>query len=306
MTFRYARHTTNLKRISAFYCKYVGLENLGGFEDHDGYNGLFLGNKNNNWHLEFTTSKEMPTSKFDPDDVLVFYVTSNVELSRIKEILIKDKIPLETPKNPYWSKYGIMIYDPDGYQIVFSVKTQQLHSNDELTRLAVDKGLEDWNALIEYVKQIPYGRNSNRFDVSLVVKENKGTCCSKHAFLKSIAELNGLQDVKLILGIYKMNHLNTPKTGRIIEDNGLNYLPEAHCYLNINNKRIDITSSSARIGDLEKDILEEIEIEPSQVVDFKIAYHKQYLKQWCKKESIDMPFDVIWNLREQCIEKLSI
>ena len=51
--------------------------------------------------------------------------------------------------------------------------------------------------------------------------------------------------------------------------------------------------------------LEEIEIEPSQVVDFKVDYHKQYLKQWCKKESIDMPFDMVWNLREQCIQNLS-
>jgi hypothetical protein len=42
----------------------------------------------------------------------------------------------------------------------------------------------DFEALIEKVKNIPYGRNSNRTDFSLVISENKGTCSSKHAFLK--------------------------------------------------------------------------------------------------------------------------
>jgi hypothetical protein len=305
MTFRYARHTTNLKRIEEFYCKYVGLEKLGGFENHNEYDGLFLGNKTSNWHLEFTMSNEAPMSTFDPDDILVFYVTSKVELSRIKELLIKGKIPLETPKNPYWSKYGIMIDDPDGYKIVFSVKTHELCSKDSLTHLVTHKGYDNWNALIEYVKKIPYGRNSNRFDFSLVVKENKGTCSSKHAFLKSIAELNGVQDVKLIIGIYKMNYLNTPKIGSAIKDKGLDYIPEAHCYLKINNRRIDVTSCSINIGNLESSILEEIEIEPSQVVDFKGDYHKHYIKEWRIRENIDMSFNAIWNLREQCITNLS-
>ena len=56
MTFRYARHTTDLKQIERFYTEIVGLEKLGGFEKHNNYDGLFLGHKNSNWHLEFTTS----------------------------------------------------------------------------------------------------------------------------------------------------------------------------------------------------------------------------------------------------------
>ena len=39
--------------------------------------------------------------------------------------------------------------------------------------------------LIVKVKNLPYGRNANRYDFSLVLSENKGTCSSKHAFLKS-------------------------------------------------------------------------------------------------------------------------
>ncbi|GAW90739.1 prolyl endopeptidase [Flavobacterium psychrophilum] len=85
MTFRYARHTTDLKQIERFYTEIVGLEKLGGFEKHNNYDGLFLGHKNSNWHLEFTTSIEKPESKFDEDDILVFYVNSEVEFKKVKK-----------------------------------------------------------------------------------------------------------------------------------------------------------------------------------------------------------------------------
>jgi extradiol dioxygenase family protein len=87
MTFRYARHTDDLKKIEKFYTEIVGLEKLGSFENHNNYNGLFLGHKNSNWHLEFTNSTEQPKSKFDEDDILVFYVNSEIELTRIKKTI---------------------------------------------------------------------------------------------------------------------------------------------------------------------------------------------------------------------------
>jgi extradiol dioxygenase family protein len=117
MTFRYARHTTDLNRIERFYTEIVGLEKLGGFENHNNYDGLFLGHKNSDWHLEFTTSTEFPKSKFDEDDILVFYVNSEIELANIKKRLCQKNTPLEVPKNRYWEENGIMISDPDSFKI---------------------------------------------------------------------------------------------------------------------------------------------------------------------------------------------
>ena len=48
------------------------------------------------------------------------------------------------------------------------------------------------------------------------MKENKGTCSSKHAFLKKVADWNNIKNVKLILGMYQMNELNTQKIGNTI------------------------------------------------------------------------------------------
>ncbi len=304
MTFRYARHTSDLQRIERFYTEIVGLENLGGFENHNNYNGLFLGHKNSNWHLEFTTSSEQPKSKFDEDDILVFYVNSEIELARVKKKLNQKNIPLEVPKNPYWKENGIMISDPDNFKIVFSINQLTFNSTQNLTSLIKMKGINNWSELIDFTRNLPYGRNSNREDFSLVLKENKGTCSSKHSFLKKVAEENNFENVQLILGMYRMNNLNTPKIGNTILESGLEYIPEAHCYLKLNNQRIDITTSNADIENLMSDIIEEIEITPEQVNTFKVDFHKEYLLKWIKENHIKMDFDKIWELRESCIKKM--
>lgn len=304
MTFRFARHTNDLVKIEKFYTEIVGLEKLGSFENHNNYNGLFLGQKNADWHLEFTTSNEKPKNKFDEDDILVFYVNSAIELSIVKEKLKNKCLHFERPKNPYWLENGIMISDPENYKVVFSIKHLNFSSKDDLTNLVNDKSINNWSELIELTKKLPFGRNSNREDFALVLKENKGTCSSKHSFLKKIANLNGFENVKLILGIYKMDHLNTPKIGNTISKNGLRYIPEAHCYLKLNNQRIDITNSNSNIENLRKDIVEEIEIEPEQVNSFKVEYHKNYLQKWLEQEGIELDFDEIWKIREGCIKKL--
>ena len=304
MTFRYARHTTDLYRIEKFYTEIVGLEKLGGFENHNNYDGLFLGHKNSNWHLEFTTSTDHPKSKFDEDDILVFYVNSEIELTRIKKTIEHKNVNLEIPKNPYWKANGIMILDPDNFKVIFSVKQLTFNSTDNLTTLLKDKGINNWSELIEFTRRLPYGRNVNREDFSLVIKENKGTCSSKHSFLKKISDLNQFENVKLILGMYRMNNLNTSKIGNTILESGLEYIPEAHCYLKLNNHRIDITNNNSDFDKIKNDIIEEIEIEPEQVNVFKVEHHKNYLKNWIIENKIKIGFDEIWRIREQCIKNL--
>lgn len=182
---------------------------------------------------------------------------------------------------------------------------RELNSNDGLTMLLKEKGVRNWSQSMGFVREIPYGRNSNRTDLSLIVKENKGSCSSKHAFLARIAELNAIPNVKLILGIYKMNRSNTPGIGDELERNAIGYIPEAHCYLKIDGTCLDLTSANADFQKLKNDILEEIVIVPEQVADFKIEYHKNYLKKWLTDSILNISFDELWNIREQCIKNLS-
>lgn len=48
MIFRNARHTKNLKSIIQFYTSVLELEVLGSFENHNGYDGVFIGKENTN------------------------------------------------------------------------------------------------------------------------------------------------------------------------------------------------------------------------------------------------------------------
>lgn len=163
----------------------------------------------------------------------------------------------------------------------------------------------NFNELIEKVKHIPYGRNSNRYDFSLVLSENKGTCSSKHAFLKDYADKNYIENVKLYIGIFKMSEENTPKLGDLLSKNAIDYIPEAHCYLKINGNPLDVTTSESFYNTIKKEILEEIEILPELVSDFKVDYHKAFLKKWIEETNQNYTFDEIWDIREQCIQKLS-
>lgn len=163
----------------------------------------------------------------------------------------------------------------------------------------------NFETLIEKVKNIPYGRNANRYDFSLVLSENKGTCSSKHAFLKDFADNNGIENVKLFIGIFKMNEANTPKLGNLLSNNNIEYIPEAHCYLKINQVPVDVTTVDSFYDKIKQDIIEEIEITPNQVSDFKVEYHKAFLKKWINETNQNNIFEEIWDIREQCILKLS-
>ena len=161
-----------------------------------------------------------------------------------------------------------------------------------------------WEEKVNFVKQIPYGRNTNRTDFSLVITENKGTCSSKHAYLKEYADQNNIPNVVLVLGIYKMSESNT-KIGNILSKQGMDYIPEAHCYLKIEGTVVDVTTTNSNFEAIQDVILEEIVIEPFQVGTYKIAYHQAFLKKWIVENNIPYEFDEIWYIREKCIEHLA-
>ncbi|MGK4568046.1 hypothetical protein [Flavobacterium sp. 3HN19-14] len=181
----------------------------------------------------------------------------------------------------------------------------RLTSDGKFTQLILEKGIATFSEAIQYVKNLPYGRNASRTDFSLVISENKGSCSTKHAFLKSLADENKVPDVMLFIGIYQMNGTNTPKTAKILSENNIDFIPEAHCYLKIKNDYLDLTSPTACFDNIKSVILEEITIDPLQVGDFKIGYHQAFLKKWLSDSQSAFSFTGFWNIREQCIEALS-
>ncbi len=120
MVFRYARHTNNLEKIKVFYTNVLQLELIGSFEEHEGYNGFFLGKTGEDWHLEFTATEELVKHQFNEDDLLVFYPKTKKEYQSIVASIQKQGVSTLEAKNPYWNRHGVLVKDPDGMGVVIS------------------------------------------------------------------------------------------------------------------------------------------------------------------------------------------
>lgn len=122
MKLRVARHTTNLDAIRKFYQGILGLEIIGTFESHGSYSGLFLGLKDQSWHLEFTVSDKVPDHKPDEDDLLVFYTDTEAQYHKLVQRFAAEGIEPVNPKNSYWNENATTYQDPDGFRVVISYK----------------------------------------------------------------------------------------------------------------------------------------------------------------------------------------
>jgi hypothetical protein len=120
MKVRIARHTDDLEKIKTFYIAILGFERLGGFQNHNNYDGVFIGKPDLDWHFEFTKSLSKANHVFDEDDIFVIYPSSNLEYKILINNILDYKIPIINSKNPYWNENGKMIQDPDGFRIVVS------------------------------------------------------------------------------------------------------------------------------------------------------------------------------------------
>ena len=80
----------------------------------------------------------------------------------------------------------------------------------EISDFFIARKIIDFVGASNFIKQLPYGRNNNKNDLTSLFFDNCGTCSTKHALLKSLAIEQFQDDVKLNLGIFKMNGQNTP------------------------------------------------------------------------------------------------
>jgi catechol 2,3-dioxygenase-like lactoylglutathione lyase family enzyme len=115
MQLRVARHTERLEELVGFYRDGLGLPEVGRFEGHDGYDGVFLAIPGTGAQLEFTSGGRHAPPAPNPESLLVFYLESANAVARACERIGAE--PVE-PANPYWRANGVTLTDPDGFQVV--------------------------------------------------------------------------------------------------------------------------------------------------------------------------------------------
>lgn len=121
---RIARPTNKLNQLIEFYEIGLGLQKVGEFRNHDGYDGVMYGLPDLNYHLEFTSHvAETPCPAPTKDNLLVFYLPDWEVVAKVVSRLKKMGYPEVEAENPYWGESGITIEDPDGWRIVLFCST---------------------------------------------------------------------------------------------------------------------------------------------------------------------------------------
>jgi len=114
---RVARPSDDLDAVVKFYRDGLGLTVLYEFTDHDGFDGVMLGQQGAGYHLEFTRklghkAGHAPTE----ENLLVFYLPDEADWKRAVDRMERHGYRPVTSFNPYWDRKGKTFEDPDGYR----------------------------------------------------------------------------------------------------------------------------------------------------------------------------------------------
>lgn len=165
--------------------------------------------------------------------------------------------------------------------------------------------IKSFTEACKWVERLDYKRNLDKNNKLVLFDELCGTCSTKHALLKRLAEENGSTNLKLVLGIFAMSGKNTPSVKNVLDRYKLKYIPEAHNYLQYHNHMFDFTGIGVDETKFKVDLLEELEISSDQITDYKVQYHKEFLSRWIETNKIPYTLDKLWEIREECIAALA-
>ncbi|MFC0427528.1 hypothetical protein [Chryseobacterium scophthalmum] len=168
----------------------------------------------------------------------------------------------------------------------------------------LNKNILDFPSACKYVSELPYKRNSDKNNIKCIFDDLGGTCSTKHAALRKLALENHQSNVKLILGIFKMDAEYTFKIKNTLDKFNLNYIPEAHNYLKIDDEYFDFTKPNSEYSQFKNKLLVEKKIEYNEIMTEKVLFHKRFLENWLSDENLSYSLDEIWEIREQCIKDL--
>jgi catechol 2,3-dioxygenase-like lactoylglutathione lyase family enzyme len=116
---RVARPTDDIAALLRFYVDGLGFALLGGFEDHDGFDGAMLGHPGAPYHLEFTTKRGHAVGRSpSKEHLLVFYLPDEAAWNAARDRMARAGFAPVASWNPYWDKAGATYEDPDGYRVV--------------------------------------------------------------------------------------------------------------------------------------------------------------------------------------------
>lgn len=116
---RIARPVSDLARSVAMYRKGLGLAEVGRFENHEGFDGVMLGDQGQHYHFEFTFCRAHPVAPSPTaEDLVVFYLPDAADWRRACAAMLDAGFAEVAPFNLYWLQRGRTFEDHDRYRVV--------------------------------------------------------------------------------------------------------------------------------------------------------------------------------------------
>jgi catechol 2,3-dioxygenase-like lactoylglutathione lyase family enzyme len=116
---RIARPVSSVEQSLTMYSKGLGLAEIGRFENHQGFDGVMLGNSGMHYHFEFTYCRTHPVKPVPTqEDLLVLYLPEQDEWRKVCSRMLEAGFVEVKSFNPYWQLRGRTFEDPDGYRVV--------------------------------------------------------------------------------------------------------------------------------------------------------------------------------------------
>jgi hypothetical protein len=169
-------------------------------------------------------------------------------------------------------------------------------------------GIERFIDACRYVHALPYGYNSDRDDLMILFKENRGTCTTKHAVIATLAEELDLPITKHI-GIYAMTEEIVTGTNEILAKYSLPYVPMIHCFLVYNSFKVDLTegNNNGKNRSIE-DFLFTQRVEPNVSAKDEYLLYRKALKDHIlrRKELTGVDITQILHAREEGLHCLAV
>jgi hypothetical protein len=167
-------------------------------------------------------------------------------------------------------------------------------------------GIRSFIDACRYVHELPYGYNSDRDDLMILFKENRGTCTSKHAVIATLAKELELPIVKNV-GIYAMTEEIVTGTDEILAKYNIPYVPMIHCFLVEGEHRVDLSegNNNGKNRPIE-DFLYTQQVQPNISSKDEYLLYRRALKEHIltRKEMAGSDIRQILHAREEGLKRL--
>ena len=92
---------------------------IASFQDHEGFDGVMLGERGAQYHFEFTQCRGHPVNPTPTkEDLMVFYIPEKSAWEGSCADMLNAGFKSVISFNPYWDTNGRTYEDHDGYRVV--------------------------------------------------------------------------------------------------------------------------------------------------------------------------------------------